>query len=41
MGITLDLVLEKADGDAPGPGVREVSVRQTVELPESRLAAGG
>ena len=41
MSITLDLVLDKADADAPGPGVREVTVEQTVELPADQLAAGG
>ena len=41
MSISLDLVLEKADVDDPGPGVREVTVEQTVELPATQLAAGG
>ena len=41
MGIALDLVLEKGDVGDPGPGVREVSVKQTVELPGTQLAAGG
>ena len=41
MSISLDLVLEKADVDDPGTGVREVTVEQTVELPATQLAAGG
>jgi hypothetical protein len=41
MGITLDLVLHKGDDGDPGPGVREVSLDQTMELPASQLAAGG
>jgi hypothetical protein len=40
-GITLELVLQKADLDDPGPGVREVTVKRTVELPANQLAAGG
>jgi hypothetical protein len=41
MTITLDLVLDKSDADAPGPGVRELTVEQTVELPADQLADGG
>jgi hypothetical protein len=41
MSITLDLVLDKADAEAPGPGVRELTLEQTVELPAGQLAAGG
>jgi hypothetical protein len=41
LGITLDLLLHKGDADDPGPGVRELTVTQTVELPAAQLAGGG
>ena len=41
MTITIDLVLDKTDAEVTGPGVRELSVEQTVELPAGQLAAGG